>query len=352
MAKRPVRLRVPPGLEDLAAAELVELGCDVEVVPGGVLAPRADLPKVLVGSRIGSGVTLQLGHVRLDSLPDALRGMPWQSVLTGGQRVEVVLRGVRGRGIEGKCEAVIARHAAKRGGGARLPALRVWLIAEDHRAEVAVEAARDLWKRGWRTAPGRAPLRENLAAAVLRACNWTGSEPLVDPMCGSGTFGIEAALIALGRAPGAHTRFAASFWPGDERGAIEREQKKPAKGGTAPSIRMSDRDTRQLGAARANASRARVDRHVRIEEAAFDTVEPPDRPGLVVLNPPYGDRLAGTEKTYRHVAAVLEQRWEGWRYGVLLPDGRLGRFMPGEVDTEIRFTHGGKRVWLARGRIS
>jgi putative N6-adenine-specific DNA methylase len=316
-----------------------------------VTVPREDLPTVLVHSRIGSGVTLTLGHVREDRLPDALRGMPWQHVLTRGQRVEVVVRGLRGRGIERKCAAVIARNARSGGRGARQPPLRVWLVAQEQgRVEVAVEAARDLWKRGWRTQPGRAPLRENLAAAVLAAADWQPDEPLVDPMCGSGTLVIEAALRALDRFPGAHRRFAAEFWSDGEKAAIDRERRRTTRP-TTPRILGNDRDPRQLAAARANATRARVDRHLRLTEGAFADLEPPDTPGLVVINPPYGDRIAASEKTYHHIRAVLETRWSGFRFAILVPDGRLARFLPGTVDTEIRFSHGGKKVTLARGRV-
>lgn len=353
MAKRPIRLRVAPGLEDLAATELEDRGCSVEVVPGGVLARREDLPKVLVHSRIGSGVTYTLGTVRTDTLPDALRGMPWHQFATAGQRIEVVVRGIRGRGLEGKCEAVIARHAARKGGrGARRPPLRVWLIGDGKgpRVEVAVEAARDLWKRGWRTHPGRAPLRENLAAAVLAAAEWTPDEPLIDPMCGSGTFAIEAALIALGRPAGSFSTFAPDFWPDGTKAALDKERKTHGHP-TTPKIVANDRDPRQLAAARGNARQARVDRHIRITEGAFADLQPPSDHGLVVINPPYGDRIAASERTYHHLRAVLEANWTGHRYAVLLPDVRLGRFLPGQVDTELRFSHGGKKVWLARGKV-
>lgn len=351
MARLPVRLRVAPGLEELAAAELTTRGCRVEEVPGGVLGERKDLPTFLVHSRIGAGVTLRLGRVRRDSLPDALRGMPWSQVLTGGQRIEVVARNVRARGLEKKCQAVIARNAARRGGGARLPPLRVWLIGEGEHVEVAVEAARDLWRRGWRTAPGRAPLRENLAAAVLAACGWTGDRPLVDPMCGSGTLGIEAALLGLGRPPGAHRSFAAGFWPNGTRTAIEAQQRKKPPQRSLPAIWMSDRDPRQLEHARANAARARVDRHVRIAEIPFSELDAPGTSGLLVANPPYGDRIQASEKTYRHLGGVLSDRWSGWSYGILVPDVRLARFLPGNPDTSLRFPHGGKKVWLVRGRV-
>lgn len=353
MAKRPLRVRVAPGLEDIAAAELAAVGCEVEVVPGGVLAKEADLPKLLVHSRIGSGVTFQLGSVRMDKLPDALRGMPWRNHVNAGQKVEVVLRGVKGRNLNRKCEAVIARHAARgRGRGGRMPPVRVWLIGDGkgQKIDVAVEAARDLWKRGWRTLPGRAPLRENLAAAVLRAANWTGDEVLVDPMCGSGTLGIEAAHIALGRAPGAYRSFGASWWPNGVGKAIDQEKKRKGKQKNA-RIWLSDRDGRQLHAARENAKKAHVDRHLKITELAFADLEPPSPEGLIVMNPPYGDRIAATERTYRAIADVLGHRWGGYRYAILLPDARLARFLPGQVDTGLFFPHGGKKVWLARGRI-
>src|SRR5690606_30656177 len=149
-------------------------------------------------------VTRTLGRVPADRLPDSLKVLPWKRVLPPGQKVEVTLRDLAGRGLEGKCAAVIARGAAtRRTRPGAMPPCRVWLIQREGRVDVAAEAAHELYKRGWRTDPGRAPLRENLAAGVLAALKWSPHEALVDPMCGAGTFPIEAATQGLGRAPGA-----------------------------------------------------------------------------------------------------------------------------------------------------
>lgn len=347
-----VLVRVPPGLESLAAEELRARGLVVEVVPGGVDAPLSALPKILLWSRIGSGVSRTLGRVPAAQLPDILRVLPWKRVLGPGQKVEVVLRGLAGRGFDKKCAAVIARHAStRRLRTGEMPPFRVWLVNREGKVDVAVEAAHELFKRGWRTEPGKAPLRENLAAAVLRSLGWDRSEWLVDPMCGAGTFPIEAAGIGLGRAPGAWGRFPAEWWPDFDGRAFEaaRQAARQVSGGSV-RILGADRDGRQLTAAIANAARARVDRHVQLVGSDFAELEPPAASGLLVANPPYGERLASTERTFHFIGGTLSRRWSGWRYGVLVPDPTLVRCLP-NAEVSLGFTHGGMRVWVVKGTV-
>lgn len=348
-----VHVRVAPGMEPLATAELVARGVKAVEVPGGVDAPLASLPDILLWSRIGSGVSRVLGRVPANQLPDSLKVLPWKRVLGHGQKVEVELRELAGRGLDKKCAAVAARGAAntrlRRGAQ---PACRVWLVNRGGKVDVAVEAAHELFKRGWREQPGRAPLRENLAAGVLAALGWNASEWLVDPMCGAGTFPIEAATMGLGRAPGAWRHFEAEWWPDFDAKAFEarRQAVRKPTGGTV-RILGSDRDARQMQAAIANAGRARVERHIRLEQVAFEDLDPPADTGLVVMNPPYGERLASSEKTFRFIGGTLTERWKGWRYGVLSPDPSFARCLPGNPEVALQFRNGGIRVWLLRGIV-
>lgn len=348
-----IRIRVPPGFEALAAGELVARGIPAVADAGGVEAPLSALQDVLLWSRIGSAVTRTMGRVPARQLPDSLRVLPWKRVLPPGQKVEVVLRELVGRGLDGKCAAVVARGASTRrlrAGG--MPSCRVWLVNRDGKVDVAVEAAHELHKRGWRTSPGAAPLRENLAAGVLQALKWDPAEWLVDPLCGSGTIAIEGALAGLGRAPGAWGRFEAEWWPDFDAKAFE-ARRQAARKPTGGSVRVlaSDRDARQIAAATANAARARVDRHVRIVTSPFEQLDPPAESGLVVMNPPYGERLQASLKTYHFLGAVLAERWAGWRYGVLVPDPTLARCLPGSPEVAVAFRNGGLRVWLLSGRV-
>ncbi len=349
-----LRVRVPPGLESIAAEELKTRGISVAESPGGVTMPLTHLHEVLLWSRVGSAVTRRMGTIRADRLPDGLRSLPWKHVIRRGQRIEVRAIGLRNRGIEKKCAAVVASMADPRNTrGARVPPARILLVARAGRVEVALVAANDLWKRGWRKIPGRAPLRENLAAGLLVAAGWSPDEWLVDPMCGSGTFAIEAAHRAIGRAPGGFRKFVAEFWPSFDSRAFDRSKKaaRSAIGGTVRVV-ASDRSGSQIRACRANADTARVGRQIRIEQVAFEDLEPPAESGLVIMNPPYGQRLSASEKTYRFIGQQLADAWPGWRYAVLLPDASLVRCLPGRPHSSVMVDNGGKKVWLAVGAVS
>jgi putative N6-adenine-specific DNA methylase len=348
-----LRVRVPPGLEPIAAAELAERGIPAVETAGGITMPLVHLEDVLLWSRVGSAVTRRMGTVRAEKLPDGLRSLPWKHVIRRGQRVEVRAIGLRNRGIEKKCAAVVARMADPRQArGARVPPARILLIARGGRVEVALVAANDLWKRGWRKNPGRAPLRENLAAGLLAAAEWSPDEWLVDPMCGSGTFAIEAAHRAIGRAPGGFRTFAAEFWPSFDTRSFDRKRKqaRAAIGGTV-RVWASDRSGSQLRACRANAETARVARQIQMQQVAFEDLEPPAETGLLISNPPYGQRLAASESTFRFIGQQLADVWPGWRYGVLLPDASLVRCLPGRPRSSIMVDNGGRKVWLAVGVV-
>jgi putative N6-adenine-specific DNA methylase len=174
-------------------------------------------------------------------------------------------------------------------------------------------------RRGYRAVTTVAPLREQLAAACVLASGWDGRGPVVDPMCGSGTLLVEAAWIALGWPPGRLRRhWAFERLPGyDPRAFTELLQEPLAARG--PDVRLfgSDLSAEALAAARTNLERANLlDRSslARGDAAAF---EPPAGPGLVIVNPPHGERLGTGVERWRALGDLLKQRYKGWKAAVL-----------------------------------
>lgn len=211
-----------------------------------------------------------------------------------------------------------------------------------------------LHRRGWRQAVAKAPLRETLAAAMLAQCDWHGERALVDPFCGSGTIGIEAALRARNIAPGLARSFAMERWPSVRvvqveavRGAA-RAQARPQVG--APIV-LSDRDAGACEAARANAERAGVSDSVEIRQCALSDVSLAAiaSSGLLLSNPPYGQRVsqgADLRGLYARFGDVVKAGGRGWQVGLLIPDRRLVSSAKLGFTSAFRTSNGGIPVSL------
>ncbi|MEA1928401.1 MAG: THUMP domain-containing protein, partial [Candidatus Auribacterota bacterium] len=201
------------------------------------------------------------------------------------------------------------------------PDVNIYLYLLKDRAAIYLDlSGESLHRRGYRLQTGEAPLRETLAAAILRLSGWDRITPLVDPMCGSGTIAIEAALWAAGQAPGlSRERFGFERWAnfGEEEIRIIRELRGELRGkasGESPRIRGSDLDNDVLKAARANARRARVKLSFR-QSSVLDLQGDGTRKFLVT-NPPYGVRLSTGPDFCRRVGAAFS-RLHGWRVCLL-----------------------------------
>ena len=222
---------------------------------------------------------------------------------------------------------------------------------ENDYCQISVDTSGEaLHRRGFKEAVGKAPMRENLAALFLRACRYDGSEPVLDPMCGSGTFPIEAAEIALGLKPGRAREFAfqrlATYQPDRWAGML---------GGMASDSALpffgSDRDTGAIQNAIANAQRAGVHHVVQFDHRPISELQRPDgKPGLVILNPPYGARIGNKKPLfalYGTLGQVMRERFRGWRVGIVTTDAGLAKatglpFKP----SDATYAHGGLRVRL------
>ncbi len=188
-------------------------------------------------------------------------------------------------------------------------------------------AGRALHKRGWRTNGHPAVLKETLAASILMLAGYTGEETLLDPMCGSGTLAIEAAYIALHKAPLIHRGkddFALEHLAGFDRALWRRvsdELRAQKKSTLAHPIYASDIREDYVKVARASALRARVEKYIQFSTKPFQDWQPPTERGLLVANLPYGERIgAGAiQKLYREVGQTIAEHFSNWRIALLVP---------------------------------
>jgi putative N6-adenine-specific DNA methylase len=201
------------------------------------------------------------------------------------------------------------------------PDVALFVHVVKDRATVYLDlAGASLHRRGWRASAGQAPLKESLAAAILRLSGWDRKRPLVDPMCGSGTIAIEAALWSRRVAPGlSRERFGFERWAcHDETSARRiaqlREQARAQILPEGPPISGSDIDTEAVAISRENAREAGVS--VTWSRAGVRDLAPAGPPGVLVTNPPYGERLEATEELYRDMGRAFA-RLAGYRVAIL-----------------------------------
>ena len=347
----------PRHVPDLLGAELRALGLNVSREhPAGVsfTGTIGDGYLACLASRTASRVLLTLGTVPLDSpqaMYEAIRNVPWEDHLApeGTLAIDVV-----GQGPEWLRHSQFAAQKAKDAivdrfrerSGARpsvdlgSPDLRLNLSLMRQRASLAIDLSGEpLHRRGYRQSGVEAPLKENLAAALLMRCGWpaiaAAGGAFADPMCGSGTLVIEAALMAADVAPGLlRRRFGFERWRQhrpDLWDALRSEalaRRKPEAVGPG-RFRGYDRDQGAIRAALANSGRCGVGDHILFERRELAQCPKSVAPqGLVLVNPPYGARLEDVETllpTYTLLGARLMECFPGWEAGVFTGDPRLGR---------------------------
>ncbi|HRM74621.1 MAG TPA: class I SAM-dependent RNA methyltransferase, partial [Paracoccus sp. (in: a-proteobacteria)] len=203
---------------------------------------------------------------------------------------------------------------------------------EDDLCTISIDTSGEsLHKRGHKQAVGKAPMRETMAAMFLRQCGFDGREPVLDPMCGSGTFVIEAAEIAAGLKPGRMRHFAFEHLAHFDEATWQAMRAAPAIPPAPGAVRFHGRD-RDPGAIRMsaeNAFRAGLQDWTDFQPAAFADLERPEGPpGLVIINPPYGARIGNKGPLFGLHAAmgeVLRSRFRGWRVGLVTSEAQLAR---------------------------
>lgn len=332
---------VAPGLEESCRRELQRLGMAASTgdESGGVSFGGAlrELYRANLHLRTASRILVRVGECGARDFPDLYRKaikLPWGSYIRpgGGVRIRVTSHRSRlvhsGRIAETVTAAIShalgqAVPAPENGGAEQLVLVRM----VDDRCQFSVDSSGEhLHCRGYRLAGGAAPLRETLAAGLLLLLDWHGDVPLLDPLCGSGTIAIEAALMAAAIPPGGRRAFAFMQWPGYRAGLwqvlcaeAERERRTPQG-----MLAASDHDPTVIALARQNAERAGVGSLIDISVRDMATLPVCAGPRLILCNPPYGERLG--EK--RDLLGFYRTLGEGCRRA--FPDGRLALLAPEE----------------------
>ena len=232
-------------------------------------------------------------------------------------------------------------------------------LVENH-CLISLDTSGDhLHRRGYRLHHTGAPLRETLASAILFKSEWKRNEPLIDGMCGSGTFPVEAALISRKIAPGLGRNFLFQRWPSFQKETWEylcRKARESCLPKPPATILGVDIDPAAIGVSIENANRAGVGGDIELERMDFFDLNPGKRglkKGLVVLNPPYGVRLgAGGISLYERIGAHLRLYFKGWRYAVLAGSRSEAASMGAGKLRLWTIRHGGIPVTVAFGRIA
>ena len=322
------------GTEDLLADELRALGLrGVRSGRGGVrfAGGIADAMRACLWSRIAMRVLLPLAEfpaANAEALYAGALEVRWEEHLdpTRTFAVEAVgrteaLGHTHFTALKVKdavVDALRERCGARPDVDADDPDVRIVAHLAGDRASLSIDLAGEpLFKRGWRLAQTEATLKETLAAAILRACGYDGTRPLIDPMCGSGTIAVEAALIAQNHAPGVHRKLGIERWASfDEtlRADLHRMRDEARRGVRrgAPPVIARDRDPDAIRAAQVNVKRAGLP--ITVEQADARELRPLDPPGFVVVNPPWGRRLdGGGRRQLKTFFWQLGQAWRGLR---------------------------------------
>jgi len=333
------------GTEDLLASELRKLGANrVRQARGavGFHANWREALRICLWSRIAMRVLLPLGEFQAKGAPglyEVTRQVPWEKYLDQQSTfaVEATLRDsehIHSGFVALKVkDAIVDRLRDTLGGrpdvDIRDPAIRVIAHLSGQSLALSLDLTGEaLHRRGYRVKPTIAPLKETLAAAILEAAGYQGEEPLLDPLCGSGTLVIEAALIATRRAPALGRRFSVERWPtvgAEARKILEelREEARSLERAPPCAILGSDRSDEAIDATRKNARAARLGKALltEVRDATGPLQLKGMPPGLLVTNPPYGDRLkSGGQKGMKAFYFALGESFrqlQGWRAFIL-----------------------------------
>jgi len=341
---------VPRGAEEIAAGELEQLGLlEVAAGRGGVAfsCNREGLYRANLWLRTASRVLVQLAVFPCTTPEDLYAGVhavAWADLITPDMTmaVDCSLRDSNlthsGFVALKTKDAVVDRIRETCGSRPNVdtasPDVRINVHLSRNVCTVSLDSSGDaLDRRGYRLERTEAPLRETLAAAVVALTGWDGSLPLADPMCGSGTIPIEAALLAARVAPGLKRSFGFQRWLDfDER--MWKRLLKEAEGGIrrlpVGLITGYDRDSRALVLAARNAAMAGFEGQLHFFHAAMEAFRPEGDKGVVIINPPYGRRLGEEDELrelYCQIGDIMKKRCRGWTGYILTGNLELAKYI-------------------------
>ncbi len=365
----------PRGLEATLVAELGAIGAtDAVAVDGGVgfagaldLAYRANLE-----SRIASRILWRVGGGRYRNEQDVhalAKAIDWKRLFNAERTLRVDVAATRSplTSLEfatltikdAVCDRFRDDTGVRPSVDKRAPDVRIAAHLTADEATIYVDTSGEpLFKRGYRRETEEAPLRENLAAGLIALSGWKAGTAFLDPMCGSGTIAIEAALIAADRAPGLARTFGfqklawfdGPAWQRIKQRARDRVVAAPA----TPLVHASDVAPQAVAKAMSNAKAAGIDEFITIGQADFLTRAAPAPAGTLIANPPYGVRLSDQQeiaKMYPLMGDALKKRFAGWTAWLLSADKTLPKWLHLKTESRTPLHNGALDCRLYQYRI-
>ncbi len=366
------------GLMELLAEEMAAFGIEVTGRASAGLWVRTDIAGargICLWSRLASRVVLHLARADADSadtVRQAARSVPWEQWLGTGTTFRVRFQGTHGEirsprfGAQcvkdGLMERVRSRGDAEPVMSPTDPVLPIQARLRRGQLELGLDmAGESLHQRCYRSEAGEAPLRETLAAGLLHRAGWPAvaqaGGDLVDPFCGSGTLLVEAAMMATDTAPGLFRSFAFERWPGavtsgwEDQRAEARERRERGLASSRSHFRGTDADKRVVAVAWRNIERAGFSDRIHVEKCDVADWRIPEKAstGLILTNPPYGNRLETRERAaelFRTLGERVRTEAAGWRMGLLLSEPELGHQLGLRSRRQYRFYNGNLETTL------
>ncbi len=357
------------GLESIVTQELKDLGyTDIQTFNGRV-EYQADLKDIAVSNiflRCADRVYIKMGEFKASSFEELFqktKKLPWADILPSNAEFPVSwISSVKSKLFsKSDCQKIVKKAIVENLRGAYghdyFPEdgalYRIKVQINKDIAIISIDTSGEpLHKRGYRSEMNEAPIKETLAAALVKLSRWNGGErAFMDPMCGTGTIPIEAAMIARNIAPGANRRFASEewniikdeFWMDARDLAYSKEDyDKECK------IYASDIDSETLEIAKKNAAIAEVDDCIMFEEKHLLEVESPAEYGCLVTNPPYGERLLDLEKIerlYRQLGDVCLMRLPKWSYYIITSHEKFQNCFGKKASKNRKLYNGGLKCY-------
>ena len=374
----------PRGMEAALAEELSEialLSTTMKVhnqVPGGVHASGHLLDTYLINlhSRIASRVLLRMAqssYANENDIYDLVLAQPWEDWFSFEHTIRVDVTAVKSplRSLEfttlkikdAVCDRFRDQFDKRPSVDTKEPDIRIVGFLDQRNFTIYIDTSGEaLFKRGWREETGDAPLRENLAAGMLRVAGWKPGTVLFDPMCGSGTILIEAAQMVQGIAPGARRSFAFEKF-NDFKAAPWQAMKDAVKRNPVPSeptIFGSDISGDMVAMTRHNLKTAGIEFDIPLKQIEAQEVKPPtDHPGILLTNPPYGERIGVrgdstmapddmAQAFYTALGTTLKQRFAGWTVFLFTADLSLPKLLRLKEARKTPFFNGALECRLFR----
>ncbi|NVM78184.1 putative N6-adenine-specific DNA methylase [Duganella sp. SG902] len=374
----------PRGMEAALAEELREIAQQSTTmkvhneVPGGVHASGdlEDSYRINLHSRIASRVLMRMaagGYKNENDIYDLTLAQPWEEWFGYDHTIRVDLTAVKSplKSLEfttlkikdAICDRFLDQYKKRPSVDTKEPDMRIFGFVDAHQFIVYLDTSGEaLFKRGWRTETGDAPLRENLAAGLLRVAGWKPGMPLFDPMCGSGTILCEAAQMVQGVPPGARRRFAFEKFhdfdpqPWQEMKAAIKPNPLPAE----PTIFGSDISGDMVAMARHNLRSAGILFDVPLKQIEAQQVQAPTaQPGILLTNPPYGERIGVrgdssleqdelANSFYADFSSTLKQRFAGWTVYLFTADLGVPKLLRLKESRKTPFFNGALECRLFR----